>query len=370
MRRRVILNAACVEADAPSIDRAYVERLATLARDFPEGARWLLYAFDHAYGDDGRRRDDWSTFHVPNDYAAAVARAHAHRFEWVASIHPYRDDALEQLDAAIAAGARALKWLPSAMNIDLRSPRVVAFHDRLAAARLPLIVHCGEEVAVPGARRGAYGNPLHVRVPLERGVRVIVAHAASLGRADDLDRASRPRVPAFDLLSRLLDEPQWQPLLRADISALFQVNRSPHAWRAVLRRADWHARLLHGSDYPLPGVPSLTSPGLLAAEGLLDETAVALLRRIREHNALLFDFVLKRHLRDGSARLDAGVFETRRHFVAAGAAVSASRRRSMSAPADEASFDAGPGNTTRPLDIGRAAAQGQPRTVAFRAAGR
>jgi len=331
LRRRMILNAACVADGAESVDRAYVERLAALTRAFPDGARWLLFAFEHAYDDDGRRRDDWTTFHVPNEYAASIARAHRQCFEWVASIHPYRDDAIERLDAAIAAGARAVKWLPSAMNIDLRSPRNNAFYDRLAAAALPLIVHCGEEHAAPGARRAEFGNPLHARTALERGVRVIIAHAASLGRANDIDKPSAPNVSAFDLFARLMDETPWREVLLGDVSALFQVNRSTHAWRTVLRRQDWHARLLHGSDYPLPGVLPLTSPARLVAEGLLEASAVEPLRRIRDVNPLLFDFVLKRQLRDGSAKLSPLVFDTRRHFNSGSATVAAASRQEPAA---------------------------------------
>ena len=298
-----------------------------LARDFPAGARWLLFAFERAHDDAGRPRDDWSTFHVPNGYAAAVARAHAERFEWVASIHPYRDDALDALDAAVGAGARAMKWLPSAMNIDLRDPRCRPFYDRLARHALPLVVHCGEEHAVPGAGRDAFGNPLLLRVPLEAGVRVVAAHCASLGAAPDLDRHSAHKVPAFELFARLMDEPRWRGLLLGDVSALFQVNRTPSTWRIVLQRADWHDRLLHGSDHPLPGLMPLHSPARLAAAGLLDPAAVPPLRRIREHNPLLFDFVVKRHLRDGSARLAASVFDTRRHFARHAATVHATTRR-------------------------------------------
>ena len=67
--------------------------------------------------------------------AASVASAHADRFAWVASIHPYREDALTRLEAAIRSGAVALKWLPSSMNIDLRDARLRPFYDRLAATR-------------------------------------------------------------------------------------------------------------------------------------------------------------------------------------------------------------------------------------------
>ncbi len=309
LRRRGILNAACVPADAPSIDRAYVQRLVSLAVDFPAGARWWLFAFEQAHDSHGRPDPARSTFHVPDAYAAQVAAQHADRFDWVASIHPYREDALQRLDTALAAGARALKWLPSAMNIDLRDPRCRPLFERLARAGRPLIVHCGEEKAVPGAGRDELGNPLHVRRALAHGVRVVMAHCGSLGHAIDEDRTSRPEVPAFELFARLMDEAAHGERLLGDVSAVFQRNRTPEVWRTVLRRQDWHARLLHGSDHPLPGVMPLFSLVSLQRAGLLAEADIEPLNRVREHNPLLFDLVLKRRLRTGSATLPAAVFE-------------------------------------------------------------
>jgi uncharacterized protein len=314
IRRKAILNAACVGRDAATVDGAYLQRLKTLADAFPEGAKWMLFAFDHAHDDSGQRRTDWTTFHVPNAYAMKVVAEHRERFEWVASVHPYRDDALQRLDEAIEQGAVAMKWLPSAMNIDLRHPRCRPFYDRLAQSRLPLIVHCGEEKAVPGAGRDELGNPLLARRPLEAGVRVVMAHAASLGHAMDIDRPSQPRIAAFDLWSRLMDEPDWRGRLVADISAVFQANRKAEVHRAIVRREDWHSRLLHGSDYPLPGVMPLYAPDQLVSEGLLDAGDMEPLKRIRMHNPLLFDFVLKRRLHLGDLHLPAGIFETRRFF--------------------------------------------------------
>ena len=75
LRRQAILNAACVPGDAASVDRSYVSRLSSLAADFPAGARWLLFAFDNAHGDDGAAHPDSSTFHVPDRYAQTVAAA-------------------------------------------------------------------------------------------------------------------------------------------------------------------------------------------------------------------------------------------------------------------------------------------------------
>lgn len=315
LRRHAILNAACVAADAPSIDRAYVERLLGHAAAFPVGARWLLFAFEQAHDDAGAPDPAASTLHVPDRYAASVAADNARRFDWVASIHPYAADALVRLDRAIADGAQAIKWLPSAMNIDLRDARCHPFYDRLAASRLPLIVHCGEEKAVPGAGRDELGNPLHARAPLERGVRVVMAHCASLGRARDLDRRSAPRVAAFELFARLMDERAHEALLLGDISALLQVNRSAALQRRVIERGDWHPRLLHGSDHPLPGVMPLYRTQRLVDADLLDAADAPLLDEIRRYNPLLFDFVLKRRVRSRGQRLADGVFETRRHFA-------------------------------------------------------
>src|SRR5690606_31268083 len=50
-------------------------------------------------------------------YAFEIARSCPGRFEWAASIHPYRDDCIEALEWAAAHGARMVKWLPSAMGI-------------------------------------------------------------------------------------------------------------------------------------------------------------------------------------------------------------------------------------------------------------
>ncbi|MBK9134723.1 MAG: amidohydrolase family protein [Betaproteobacteria bacterium] len=318
-RRRVILEASCVDPDGTSIDAAYVQRLRALAEAFPPGARWLLFAFEQAHDAAGAARPEHTTVHVPDRYAAAVAAAAPHRFGWVASIHPYRADALPALREARRAGAVAVKWLPSSMNIDLREPRSLVFGEAATALGLPLIVHCGEEKAVPGARREDLVNPLHVRALLERGVRVVVAHCASLGQAADLDRTSAPEVPAFDLFARLMDERAFEGRLFGDIAAVFQRNRTPTVWRAIIERQHagrWAGRLLHGSDYPLPGLKWLTSLPKLRSAGLLAAADEAPLARLREHDPLLFDLALKRSLKVGAARLGDEVFATRRHFVA------------------------------------------------------
>jgi mannonate dehydratase len=314
LRKRVILRGAGVDERSTRVDLDYVQRLVSLTEDFPAGARWLLFAFEHAHDDRGAVRPGNTTFHVPDRWAAQVAHRHAERFAWVASIHPYRSDALARLDRALEQGALAIKWLPSAMNIDLRDPRCVPFYQRMQRARMPLIAHVGEEKAVPGARRDDLGNPLLLRAPLQHGVRVVAAHCASLGSALDLDRRVPSARPAFELFARLMDEPAWNAHLAGDVSALFQVNRTTAVWRTVLAREDWHPRLLHGSDYPLPCVAPLVQLGALVRAGVLDRNDVGPLDVLRAHNPLLFDLVLKRRVRWRGAALADAVFQTRRYF--------------------------------------------------------
>jgi hypothetical protein len=81
------------------------------------GMRLMLLAFDYNYDESGRRRPDLSTFFISNRYAHAVATGHP-QLEWICSIHPYREDALETLQGAADHGARAVKWLPPAMGIN------------------------------------------------------------------------------------------------------------------------------------------------------------------------------------------------------------------------------------------------------------
>jgi mannonate dehydratase len=82
----------------------------------------------------------------------------------------------------------------------------------------------------------------------------------------------------------------------------------------MIERGDWHPRLLNGSDYPLPGVMPIFSVDYLVQIGLLAADAAPVLKEIRAHNPLLFDFVLKRSLRSNGHALPARVFETRGFF--------------------------------------------------------
>lgn len=308
LRKRFYMNAACARDDA-----AYVARLHALYAPMPAGVRALLFAFDHCYRENGVRDLDASAFHVPNEYAARVAAVHPDRFEWAASVHPYRADAVPALERAAATGARAVKWLPAAQGMDPASPRCDAFYAALARLNLPLITHAGDEMAVNSAT-GHYGNPLRLRRALDNGVRVIVAHCASLGEGVDLDRGpNAPRVSNFDLFLRLMDDPRYTGRVFGDVSNVTARLRAV-VLPTLLERTDLHDRLLYGSDYPIAGVVPIISHALLARRELLAEADIAPLEALRSHNPPLFDLALLRRLRYRGQRFAATVFETRRVF--------------------------------------------------------
>jgi uncharacterized protein len=315
LRRKQILSGACVNEPAGEIDRQYVAQLTRMWNDFPWGAKSSLLAFDHAYDDHGRKDLDNSTFHVPNAYARSIARANSERFELIASVHPYRDDAVEAIARARSDGAIAIKWLPSAMNIDWRDARLTRVYDFLAQTKMPLLAHFGAEKAVKGAHRDEFLNPLHARIPLEHGVRLIMAHAATLGSAPDVESTSQKQTPCFDLFTRLMNDRAYESNLLADTSAVFFCNREASVWRRILTSTHWHSRLLHGSDHPLPGVWPLYDIDALVKANLLDAHIAPTLQTIRRKNAVLFDFVLKRNVRVGESRFASSVFEVRNTIV-------------------------------------------------------
>ena len=315
-RRLFFLNAGCAgDADGGSVDHAYVRRMIALIDGMRRGVKLVLFAFDRTYDADGKADLDRTAFHVPDGYARELAREHAKYFEWACSIHPYRRDCVEALEQARKDGARAVKWLPASMGIDPGSPLCDRFYAAAARLGIPVVSHAGLERAVLGTDVQEYGNPLRLRRALDAGVRVVIAHCASMGQDRDLDKGEHgPYLDSFLLFTRLMESKKYEKTLFGDISAMTQVNRAGPALAQVIEREDWHPRLLNGSDYPLPGVMPIFSLDYLVSLGLVQEAAKPVFREVREHNPLLFDFILKRHLRSNGRALSKSVFETRRFF--------------------------------------------------------
>jgi uncharacterized protein len=304
-------NAACTGKKGGQ-DIAFVNRIVTLLETMPKGAKAMLYAFDKAHGANGDADHANTAFFVPNEYAMILAKRYPERFEWVASIHPYRRDCEVVLELAVAQGARAVKWLPPAMGIDPSSPQCDRFYKVAAKLNIPIISHGGEEKSVHGANQPLLGNPLRLRRALDAGVRVVIAHCATLG--SDLDEEGRS-LRSFDIFAKLMAEKQWQGKLFGDISAIILRNRDVEVVKTLLTETAWHSRLLNGSDYPLTGVLPLISVKKFVESGLLAEETLKPLMALQDYHPFRFDFVLKRSLSWQGKRFANSVFETRSFFM-------------------------------------------------------
>ncbi len=278
-------------------DRDYLEVLTARARAFPRPVKLHLLAMDQAYTADGTPDPARTEFHVPNAYVFEAAARHPDLFIPVMSIHPAGKDAIQELETCAAKGGRLLKWLPNAQNIDPADVRYDAFYRRMKELGVVLLTHAGEEKAVAVKDAQALGNPLRLRRPLALGVTVIVAHCASLGRNADLDHPGKTAAN-FDLFLRLMSDPTYQGQLYGDLSAITQINRLPAPLQTLLVRPEFDGRLLNGSDYPLPGVDLVIWTRRLVQLGMLSAAERKALNEIWQQNPLLFDFVLKRTLKD------------------------------------------------------------------------
>lgn len=297
------------------VDDRFVERLHQLMNDLPPGMKIMLLAFDYFHDKQGLAVKQKSFFYTSNAYAGSLARQFPERFEWIASVHPYRPDSIELLEQAAQDGARAVKWLPESMGIDPASPRCVPFYQAMQRLSLPLLSHAGQETAVSTDGHKESGNPLLLRSALDQGVRVIVAHCASLGSATDLDQGKNGKaVPCFDLFCRMMGETQYDHLLSGEISAMLQMNRLDEPIKYLLLKQEWHTRLLNGSDYPLPGILPVIPLKQIVRMGLVTEQQSILLREVRRYNPVWFDLLLKKMLQWQGKRFANSVFETRRFF--------------------------------------------------------
>ena len=293
----LVYTSAAGVRNIAAADQEYVARLVRLARGIKPGGKFRILAFDKFYRRDGSVDLSKTNFYMPNEQIFKLAQEYPDIFQPVISVHPYRSDALAELEKWARRGAKFVKWLPNAMGMDPADPQVDSFYRKMKEHEMILLSHTGEEQAVEAEENQALGNPLRLRRALDHGVRVIMAHVASLGTCENYDQPEKPKSSCFDLAMALFAEPRYEKLLFGEISAMVQFNRMPRPLSILLTRPELHRRLVNGSDYPLPAINILIHTGSLARDGFISDRERDSLNEIYDYNPLLFDFVLKRTLR-------------------------------------------------------------------------
>lgn len=227
-------------------DSVVIDRLSQRLAQSRSVGRGVVLALDGCVDGRGELDRARTEIYVPNEFVAAEVAKHENLL-FGASVNPYRRDALQRLEWAKAHGAVLVKWLPSIQHIDPADPALIPFYRKLVELHLPLLTHTGSEHSFTSAE-DALCDPARLRLPLQQGVTVIAAHAATTGKYEG--------EPSIDRLARLMRE---FPNCYADISSLTQINKH-NDLGAVLGRDEFRGRLLYGTDYPLVAMNVLVSP--------------------------------------------------------------------------------------------------------------
>jgi hypothetical protein len=287
-------------------DVQYIERFKFLISDIKQMShfwgRHYILAFDAWHNENGEKNMNNTGIYVPNDYMMDIVQKNPEIFIPCISVHPYRKDAIDELQKYAARGVRMIKWLPNVMGIDLENPLCENFYRKCIELKMILLIHTGDERSIIVQNMdNNLGNPLKLRVPLNLGVIVIAAHCASDGKGVDLDYLRKTGTEKMDsnfrLLLRLLDEEKYASNLFCDISSLTVLTRIGDPLTTMLDRTDLHPRLVFGTDYPLPVFNFTIHTWALWALGYITFEEKKLLNIIFDENPLLFDFVTKRLLK-------------------------------------------------------------------------
>jgi uncharacterized protein len=239
-------------------ERTLEELLArTVAGANPVDAAVVL-AFDAVYDADGQRDPRRTHFEVANDYVRDVTRRYRGLL-YGASIHPYRRDAVRELERVARDGAVLIKWLPITQDIDPSDARCLPFYEALAHLRIPLLSHTGWERTLPTAN-DRVADPALLRPALERGVTVIMAHCGTRSFFGE-----SCHVDSFMRMAR-----EWEHCY-GDTSALNLPTRA-YGWRRLLEDDVVRAKLVHGSDWPIVPLPPLTRTGVRNGLSCMRET--------------------------------------------------------------------------------------------------
>jgi predicted TIM-barrel fold metal-dependent hydrolase len=227
--------------DGAVLERALEAKLLETVRQTTGLDAVVLLAFDAVFDQAGQRDEARTHLYVKNDYVAELSRRHPELL-FGASVHPYRKDAVAELERCVQKGAVLLKWLPIVQDFDPADPRCFPFYEALAHHRLPLLSHTGGELTLPNLNTRV-ADPRLLIPALKRGVTVIAAHCAT--RGSPLETGF---LPAFVRMCHEYEN------LYGDTAALNLPSRS-YAYDKILNDPLVRSRLVHGSDWPIISMP-------------------------------------------------------------------------------------------------------------------
>jgi len=230
-----------------------------------------ILAFDAVHREDGTRDDANTHLYVENDYVAELAARNA-KVLFGASIHPYRRDAVGELERCVKMGAVLVKWLPLTQVMNPANPRCFPFYEAMAHHRIPLLCHTGGEQTLTAPDR-TVRDPARLLPALQRGVTVIAAHCGT-----------RSLWWEESYLETFCEMAKQHERFYGDTAAITLPTRN-YCLKRLLSDAQVRGKLVHGSDWPVVSWPPVRHLGLLQSW-----------RSLRERNWMKRDILIKKQL--------------------------------------------------------------------------
>lgn len=248
------------------LDAKYVQLVRESGLD-----RAVMLAFDAVYDLEGQLDQANTHLLLENRYAAEFCRK-TPEILFGASIHPYRRDAVEELERCLKEGAVLVKWLPLTQMMDPANPRCIPLYEAMAHHGIPLLCHTGGEKTLHAPDKSVR-DPAKLAEAIRRGVKVIAAHCGThsiWGETDYLETFCRMALEHEHFYG--------------DTAAVTLLTRN-HAIRRALDDERIQRKLVHGSDWP---VPAFVMPSRM---GVADSC-----RAMCESNWMKRDLMVKRSL--------------------------------------------------------------------------
>jgi predicted TIM-barrel fold metal-dependent hydrolase len=202
----------------------------------------VVLAFDAVHHAGGAIDMENTHLYVTNDYVFELA-AQNPKMLIGASVHPYRPDAINEIERCVKAGAVLMKWLPIVQNFNPADKRCLPFYEALAHHGLPLLCHTGGEKSLPNLDTSV-ADPALLKPALDMGVKVIMAHCGTRSAPGETDY-----VPTFMRLAKDYEH------CYGDTAALSLPTRW-YAYPQILGDRAVARKIIHGSDWPIIPLPN------------------------------------------------------------------------------------------------------------------
>lgn len=234
-----------IRGEDEATERAIEGKLVQTVNETDSLDKVVILAFDAVYERDGSPAPQRTHLHVTNDYVIELCQRHP-KMLFGASVHPYRKDAIKEIERCAKAGAVLMKWLPLVQDMDPSDEQCIPFYEALAHYKIPLLSHTGGEKTLPNVNTSVLSPQLLTRA-LERGVTVIAAHCGT---------RSAPRETSYvDTFVRMAKDHER---FYGDTAALCLPTRS-YAFETLLSDPQVSKKLVHGSDWPVISLPPAMS---------------------------------------------------------------------------------------------------------------